>query len=465
MREADLPGAAEDFHGYSQGLSLISGWLPVVIHLLLAAVLITAIGWRNRRWRVLWLPIALGLGVLTGVGLMLTFYSGPMSSDPLPPLIWVWMGALVTSIAVFVFGWRRTPWWRRALSVLAIPCALLGIMTTINQWVGDMPTVRVLYETMTGAPLPEQVSEAQLPALRGKGSMMDSGRMVPIDVPATGSNFPHRREYVYLPPAWFRGPQPPQLPAVMMIPGAYNTPADWVRSGDALSVVDNYTHEHNGYSPIFVFVDPNGDFGNDTECVNGPRGNSADHLVKDVPPYVSEHFGVPADPQRWGVEGWSMGGTCGNDLAAMHPELLHSVVDIAGDPSPSTVPGDRNRSIEDLFGGDEKAWENFDPATVMRRHGPYSGVAAWVDEAADSGPERFAEAHQLCGNAAKVDIQCAVHTHPGSHSWQYATSAFADSLPWLDKQVNAPDPAPAPAPPPATAPAPPNTTVQSSSPR
>ena len=455
MREADLPGAAADFHGYSNGLSLISGWLPVAIQLLLAAVVITAIGWRNRRWRVLWLPIALGLGVLAGGGTMLSFYSGPMSADPMPPTLWVWFGALVTSLAVLVLGWRGTRWWRRVLSVLAVPCALLGILTTINEWVGDMPTVRVLYETAVGAPLPEEVSEAQLPELRGKGSEMDTGRIVPIDVPATASHFPHRREYAYLPPAWFRGPQPPPLPAVVMIPGAFNTPEDWVRSGDALSVVDRYTREHNGYSPVFVFADPNGDFSNDTECVNGPRGNAADHLARDVPPYITSHFGVPADPQRWGVVGWSMGGTCANDLATMHPDLVHTFVDIAGDPSPAVVPGDRQRTVQALFGGDEKAWEEFDPATVMRRHGPYSGVSAWVDEAGSSGPERTRQADQLCSNAAAVAIDCSVHTHPGSHSWQYAMAAFGDSLPWLDGKLRAPGPVPppvsAPPPPPAEA--------------
>jgi len=449
MREADLPGAAEDFHGYSHGLSLISGWLPIAIQLLLAAVLVTAIGWRDRRWRVLWLPIAAGLGLLTGVGLALAFYSGPMGADPLPPTLWMWLGALVTAVAVLVLGWRRTPWWRRLLSVLAVPCAMLGILTTINQWVGDMPTVRVLYETAVGAPLPEEVSEAQLPQLRDKGSTMDSGRIVPIDVPADRSRFPHRREYVYLPPAWFRGPQPPQLPAVMMLPGAFNTPQDWVRSGDALSVVDAYAHQHGGYSPIFVFADPNGDFGNDTECVNGPRGNAADHLTQEVPAYVSQHFAVPTDPQRWGSVGWSMGGTCSTDFATMHPELLHTWVDIAGDPRPTIVPGAPQRTIQDLFGGNAQAWADYDPVTAMRRHGPYAASAVWVDEAGSSGPKRTRQAQQLCDEAAAVRIQCSMHTHPGTHSWQYANAAFADALPWLDGRLNAPDPAPAaPAPPP-----------------
>ena len=38
---------------------------------------------------------------------------------------------------------------------------------------------------------------------------------------------------------------------------------------------------------MLVFVDSGGAFNNDTECVNGTRGNAADHLTKDVVPFMS----------------------------------------------------------------------------------------------------------------------------------------------------------------------------------
>ena len=88
-----------------------------------------------------------------------------------------------------------------------------------------------------------------------------------------------------------------------------------------------------------VFADSGGAFNNDTECVNGPRGNVADHLTKDVRPFMSADFGVSTDPANWGIAGWSMGGTCAVNLTTMHPELFSSFVDIAGDAMPFRVRG------------------------------------------------------------------------------------------------------------------------------
>ena len=60
------------------------GWLPLVIQAVTVAVVVAAVGWRNRRWRLLWLPVA----VTVGVGMAATTYwfisSQGMSDDPAP---------------------------------------------------------------------------------------------------------------------------------------------------------------------------------------------------------------------------------------------------------------------------------------------------------------------------------------------------------------------------------------------
>ncbi|MBL3747930.1 hypothetical protein IQ261_27120, partial [Mycobacteroides abscessus subsp. massiliense] len=183
------------------------------------------------------------------------------------------------------------------------------------------------------------------------------------DIPADASGFKHRGEYVYLPPAWFAGETPPRLPVVMMIAGEFNTPADWVRTGNATKMIDDYAASHAGQAPIFVFVDVAGSFNNDTECVNGPRGNAADHLTEDVRPYVVSEFDSSPDPANWAVVGWSMGGTCAVDLMVMHPDLFSTFVDIAGDHGPTA--GTKQQTIDRLYGGDAAQWDAFDPRTVM----------------------------------------------------------------------------------------------------
>jgi S-formylglutathione hydrolase FrmB len=222
---------------------------------------------------------------------------------------------------------------------------------------------------------------------------------------------------------------------------------------------------------VLVFVDPTGTFDNDTECVNGTRGNAADHLTKDVVPFVVSNFGVSADRANWGVAGWSMGGTCAVDLAVMHPELFSAFVDIAGDRGPTV--GTKDQTVARLFGGDQAAWAAFDPVTVMSRHGHYDGVSGWFDVPASSGPHDVAQgvaqeanptpgavavdpvanpegqdaaANALCAAATANGISCAVVTQPGKHDWPFAAQAFDAALPWLASALGTPNTDPVPLP-------------------
>jgi S-formylglutathione hydrolase FrmB len=288
-----------------------------------------------------------------------------------------------------------------------------------------------------------------------------------VNISADASHFPHRQELVYLPPAWFGSNPPPRLPTVMMVSSAFNTPADWLRGGGAFTTIDDFAAQHHGFAPVLVFVDPTGAFDNDTECVDGTRGNAADHLSKDVVPFVVSNFGVSADRANWGVAGWSMGGTCAVDLTVMHPDIFSAFVDIAGDRSPNI--GTKELTIARLFGGNAAAWAAFDPTTVMNRHGQYTGVSGWFDVPASSGAQNLAQttnpaidaastdpsanpegqdaaANSLCTTASANGIACAVVTQPGKHDWPFAAQAFGAALPWLASALGTPNVEPVPLP-------------------
>jgi S-formylglutathione hydrolase FrmB len=208
-----------------------------------------------------------------------------------------------------------------------------------------------------------------------------------------------------------------------------------------------------------VLVDPTGSFDNDTECVNGARGNAADHLTKDVVPFMVSNFGVSADRANWGVAGWSMGGTCAVGLTVMHPDMFSAFVDIAGDRSPSI--GGKDLTVAKLFAGNVDAWAAYDPITVMNKHGRYTGVSGWFDIPASSDAQNLAEATNpalidtrtdpsanpegqdtaakaLCDVASANGITCAVVTQPGKHDWPFAAQAFAAALPWLASTLGTP---------------------------
>ncbi len=177
-----------------------------------------------------------------------------VNSEAWPPTrrrfyLWVWVGVFfVAGIGVAVLGWRGNSWWRRGFAVLAIPLTLLAALVALNKWVGYYPSVQTAWGgALTAGPLPNQVDASELPELRN--TVQSSGKLVEVDIAGDASGFKHRSEYVYLPPAWFAGATLPKLPVIMMVAGEFNTPADWIRTGNALPIIDGYAKSHGGAGP------------------------------------------------------------------------------------------------------------------------------------------------------------------------------------------------------------------------
>lgn len=432
-------------HSIAQ-ISLIHGWFPLTVQVAAAVLLICAVARRSRRWHTRWLPVIVAAALaVSGLARWYVDSLG-MAGNAGPAALWIWTGLTALAGGVAMLGWAGAQWWRRAVSVLAVPLCALGCMVTLNKWVGYFPTVHAAWNQLTAGPLIGQTDRLTVTAMQVTHAKPKSGVVVPVDIGSAASGFDHRRELVYLPPAWFASNPPPRLPAVMMIGSELNTPADWLRAGNALRTIDGFATAHGGNAPVLVFVDATGAFSNDTECVNGVRGNVADHLTKDVVPYLVSNFGVQPDRDGWGIVGWSMGGTCAVDLTLMHPDMFRSFVDIAGDLGPNS--GDEAQTVDRLFDGDTDAWAAYDPLTVMDRHGPYTGVSAWfevpggerdtVDDPAANPERQDVAATKLC-NAARADaIDCTVVTESGRHDWPFAAEAFASALPWLAGQLRTP---------------------------
>ena len=439
--------------------SLMHGWVPGVVQALSVALLLMAIGWRSRMWRLFHLPVAAVLGAALAACSSWYIASAGLADDPAPQLLWWWIAGSGAAAAVLILGWGSARWWRRGVSVMAVPLCLLSAALTLNLWVGYFPTVQTAWDQLTAGPLPHQTDAAGVAALSAAGLPPAHGVVVSVTIPDNASHFKHRGELVYLPPAWFSSSPPPPLPTVMMIGGEFNTPADWLRTGNAAKTIDTLAATYGGNAPVFVFVDSGGAFNNDTECVNGSRGNAADHLTKDVVPFMVSKFGVSHESAHWGIVGWSMGGTCALDLTVMHPELFSSFVDIAGNMGPEA--GTKAQTIARLFGGNAAAWAAFDPSTVIAKHGLYPGVSGWFDVSSstrrhvisvteagdsthggrDSTPtpgDQTAAAESLCGLGRAHGIDCTIVAQPGNHDWPFASNAFAAALPWLAGQLATP---------------------------
>ncbi|WP_243632852.1 alpha/beta hydrolase [Mycobacterium uberis] len=442
----------------TEQLSLLHGWLPAAVQGFTLFMVINAIEWTRRRWLMRTLPLALVLAAAVTALAYWYITSIGVAGDPAPTSLWLWIALSGLAAAVLLLGWPGARWRCRGLAMLSVPLCVLCAALALNLWVGYFPTVHAAWNQLTAGPLPDQIDRLRVTKMQIAGTKPTKGVVVPVNISAAASGFPHRQELVYLPPAWFNSNPPPRLPTVMMISSAFNTPADWLRAGGGFDTIDNFAARHHGFAPVLVFVDPTGSFDNDTECVNGIRGNAADHLTKDVVPFMVSNFGVSADRANWGIAGWSMGGTCAIDLTVMHPDMFSAFVDIAGDLRPNT--GTKEQTIAELFGGNSAAWAAFDPITVMTRHGHYTGVSGWFDVPAATSPTNLAQvtnptrsptidsvanpedqdaaAYSLCGVAAANGINCAVVTQPGRHDWPFAAQAFAVSLPWLAAELGTP---------------------------
>ncbi len=424
-------------------LSLMHGWVPLLLAVAALLAVIVAVGWRTPRWRTVSIPMSVAVGVLIATAVRWYVGSAGIMRDPAPRALWIWVAILGGACVVVIVGWRTSPWWRRGVSLLAVPLCAACVAATVNSWVGYFPTVGAAWTELTAGPLPDQTDRASVTVMQLRGDVPTKGALISVAIDSAASHFKHRNELVYVPPAWFTSVPPPALPTVMMIGGEFNTPTDWVRAGDAITTVDLYSARHSGQAPVLVFVDSGGGFNTDTECVNGTRGNAADHLTKDVIPFMESSFGVSTDPSRWGVVGFSAGGTCAIDLTVMHPELFHTFGDISGDISPNT--GTTAQTIDRLFGGSVAAWQAFDPRTVITRHGYYgniSGIFTVSGAAHDNqnsivgaDPLERGSATHLYDVARVHGIRCDIIALTGKHDWPYAGRAFAAILPWLAGQL------------------------------
>lgn len=428
--------------GSSLGLvhiSLMHGPVPVLLQVAAAAALIVAVGARSGKWWLLWGPAAVLCGSLLALWAYALVSSEGVAGEPAPATFWGWLAITGAAALVLLAGWQGSRWWRRAVSVLAVPLTALCAAQSLNAWLGYVPTVGAAWTQLFAETLPGQTDAATISAMQRAGTVPAKGVVVSANIDTGSVKFKHRNELVYLPPAWFASNPPPRLPSVMMIGGEFNTPTDWLVAGDAIATLDAFAAHHQGNAPVAVFVDSGGAFNIDTECVDGPRGDAATHLTKEVPPFMASRFGVSSDPADWAVVGFSAGGTCANDLTVMHPELFRTFVDIAGDIGPNA--GNKPQTVARLFGGSTAAWDAFDPATVMAKHGHYEGVSglfivsgARMDDSGRVGganENERAVANRLCDLGRKQNIACDVVAYPGKHDWPFAGRAFAAALPWL----------------------------------
>jgi len=89
-----------DFSKWGHGTSLLGGWFPISVEILTIVVLMVAIGWRTRRWRLACVPVSAAIGVIAALAARTYMNSEGLASDPAPFELWVWTAVCAGTVAV-----------------------------------------------------------------------------------------------------------------------------------------------------------------------------------------------------------------------------------------------------------------------------------------------------------------------------------------------------------------------------
>lgn len=361
--------------------------------------------------------------------------------DPIAMSIYVWIGFAVYGL--LLLGPRIKAGGSIASAVLSVVAALLMVLTAavqINLEFSAYPTVgivlghddfdRIELADVPGPTDPVISGDPTDSVWKAPEDMPNRGRVTTLPVPGAISGFTARDAEVYLPPSYFTNPRP-LLPVLVLMAGQPGSPQDWLQGGKITATMDSFAREHSGLSPIVVMADATGTQFANPLCTDSPAGNVATYLAKDLPAAVTSAFQVDTDPKAWAIGGLSYGGTCSLQMATNFPEIYPTFLDFSGQVEPSL--GDRQRTVDQIFGGNEAAFEKVNPMDIMaNRKFPNSAgivVVGTDDNDFKSGQQKIYDAAKAAGmNVKYLEL-------PGAHSFVVWSAAMKQELEWLSQRM------------------------------
>ncbi len=187
-------------------------------------------------------------------------------------------------------------------------------------------------------------------------------------------------------------------------------------------------------APILVMPDYNGS-AQDTECSNTHLGRAETYLTRDVPDYLVSQFDAAPSPRRWAVAGLSAGALCATMLSLRNPDVFSTFASYSGFLSPTYLDDSAAQTIQVLYGGSTKAYEAHNPIHLLTSGHRFRSLAAWFSAGAQDSSTAPAT-RQLAAAAMRDGMrQVCLTIPPGTHSFQFWSQAFHDSLPWLAWQL------------------------------
>ncbi len=133
-------------------------------------------------------------------------------------------------------------------------------------------------------------------------------------------------------------------------------------------------------------------------------------------------------------------------LSLRNPSVFSTFSDYSGFPSPTYLDDDEQQTIQQLYGGSKEVYEEHNPVHLLSDGHRYPTLAGWFS-AGNSDTPSVQASQQLAGLTKGAEFrQVCLTIPPGTHSFQFWSLAFQDSLPWMAWQLGlTPPPASVPA--------------------
>lgn len=151
------------------------------------------------------------------------------------------------------------------------------------------------------------------------------------------------------------------------------------------------------------------------------------YVEEELPALVADHF--PADMQRQGITGHSMGGHGALTIGLRNADRYKSVSAFSPIVSPSQVPWGQ-KALSRYLGKDQSAWREYDACALIEDGARIPALL--VDQgAADEFLEEQLQTHRLIEacNAAGIDANIRFQ-NDYDHSYYFVSSFMADHIGW-----------------------------------
>jgi S-formylglutathione hydrolase len=151
------------------------------------------------------------------------------------------------------------------------------------------------------------------------------------------------------------------------------------------------------------------------------------YVTEDLPALVAAEF--PADINRQGITGHSMGGHGALTVALNHPERFRSVSAFAPIVAPARVPWGQ-KALDGYLGDDRSTWRRHDAVALIEDGASVEEILVDVGTA-DPFIENELRPELLEAACGKAGIALTLRRQPGyDHSYYFISTFMADHLRW-----------------------------------